>query len=206
MNAEGIDALQPQLLTPYRALSVAVRNEERAFVFWSYVAAHGETAEVRRAAEGLAAKELDHVALLRRHRRLAFHVMRKGARQVQSTAAMELDLAEACDRLSDVAEGGRAARLKVIAADARRIAADPHLLALPPSDKAAGPGQALIEPVDLAEALVDRYLEAAEQAEREELVAKAQSLAEAAIERLTWLRSNALSAKAAASSLHGNSY
>ena len=29
-----------RLMTPYRALAMAVRNEERAFAFWSYLAAY----------------------------------------------------------------------------------------------------------------------------------------------------------------------
>ena len=31
---------QSKLLTPYRALASAVRHEERAFAFWTYVSAH----------------------------------------------------------------------------------------------------------------------------------------------------------------------
>jgi len=190
MDAEGIDALQPQLLTPYRALSVAVRNEERAFVFWSYVAAHADTAEIRRAAEGLAATELEHVALLRRHRRRAYHEMRLKGRDVQSTAAMELALAEAFDRLAKVAKGDMAARLERLAVEARRVASDPDLHTFHPPDEANAPIRPLVEAMDLADALVDRYLEASERVAREEMVAKAQYLAQAAIARLTWLRSN----------------
>jgi rubrerythrin len=202
MDAEGTDALQPQLLTPYRALSVAVRNEERAFVFWSYVAAHGEAADIRRAAEGLAATELEHVALLRRHRRRAFHEMRKGDTEVQSTAAMERRLADACGRMAESTDGERSARLKIIAADARRTAEETQALNFPPPAETAGPGQVLSEPVDLAEALVDRYLEAAEQGKQEAMVAKAQSLAEAANARLTWLRSNLPSAASESSAVN----
>src|SRR5215207_4451728 len=40
---EGAGATAPSLLTAYRALSMAVRNEERAFAFWSYVAAHARS-------------------------------------------------------------------------------------------------------------------------------------------------------------------
>jgi rubrerythrin len=205
MDAEGADAFQPQLLTPYKALSIAVRNEERAFAFWSYVAAHSEAADIRQAAEELAAAELDHAALLRRHRRRAFHEMRKGDREVQPTAAMERRLADACDRLSELTDGERSARLKVIAADARRTADEAQVLMFPPPAGTAGPGQTLVEAVDLAEALVDRYLEAAEQGKEEAMVAKAQSLAEAAIARLAWLRSNAPSETATAIGLHENS-
>ena len=34
--------MDPRVLTAYRSLAMAVRNEERAFAFWTYVAAHAE--------------------------------------------------------------------------------------------------------------------------------------------------------------------
>ena len=37
---EGAATTDPHLVTAYRSLSMAVRNEERAFAFWTYVAAH----------------------------------------------------------------------------------------------------------------------------------------------------------------------
>lgn len=60
-------------ITPYEALAVAVRNEEQAFAFYTYVAAHAEAPAVRAMAERLAAEELGHAALLRRARRTAYH-------------------------------------------------------------------------------------------------------------------------------------
>lgn len=60
-------------LTPYQALSLAVLNEQRAFAFYSYIAAHSADEAVRRHAESLAKEELGHAALLRRRRRAAFH-------------------------------------------------------------------------------------------------------------------------------------
>lgn len=190
MDAEGIDALQPQLLTPYRALSVAVRNEERAFVFWSYVAAHAETAEIRRAAEGLAATELEHVALLRRHRRHAYHEMKSGGWDVWSTAAMERRLAEECDRLANLTQGELATRLRAMAADARRLAEDPQIAGFPLPARIGGASGPLLDLFDFAEALVERYLQTAERCVEEEMVRRAQSLAASAISRLNWLRSN----------------
>src|SRR6516162_9999521 len=62
-----------RLLTPYRALSFAVRNEERAFAFWSYVAAFTADPEIKSAAEAMANEELGHVATLRKERRRAYH-------------------------------------------------------------------------------------------------------------------------------------
>ena len=76
---EGAATAHPRLLSAYRALSMAVRNEERAFAFWSYVAAHAEVPEIRQAAEAMAHEELGHVATLRRERRSAFHAERRQA-------------------------------------------------------------------------------------------------------------------------------
>lgn len=66
------------LLTPYRALSIAVRNEERAFAFWSYVAAEAANPQVRTQAEAMARQELLHAAKLRHERRRAYHAERAG--------------------------------------------------------------------------------------------------------------------------------
>ena len=54
------------MTTPYRALAMAVRNEERAFAFWSYVAAYSEDSEIKKAAEAMAREELGHVSTLRK--------------------------------------------------------------------------------------------------------------------------------------------
>lgn len=61
------------LLTPYRAFAVAVENEERAFSFYAYLAAHAENAQIQAEAEKLGAEELQHAALLRQWRRRAYH-------------------------------------------------------------------------------------------------------------------------------------
>lgn len=62
-----------RLASAYRALSMAVRNEKRAFALWTYVAAQAEDPAVREAAERMAEEELRHAAQLRRARRRAFH-------------------------------------------------------------------------------------------------------------------------------------
>jgi rubrerythrin len=64
------------LLTPYRALSIAVRNEERAFSLYIYLSAHADDARVASEADKLAGEELEHAALLRRWRRAAYHTDR----------------------------------------------------------------------------------------------------------------------------------
>src|SRR6516165_10190985 len=72
-----------RLMTPYRALSIAVRNEERAFAFWSYVAAFAEDSEIKKAAEAVAREELGHISHLRKERRLAYHREHDAARSGQ---------------------------------------------------------------------------------------------------------------------------
>ncbi|MEJ1936656.1 hypothetical protein WDZ92_41220 [Nostoc sp. NIES-2111] len=65
---------------------MAVRNEERAFAFWTYLAAHAGSEDVRQAAEKMASEELTHAAIFRRERRRAFH-REKEAGMVRITAA-----------------------------------------------------------------------------------------------------------------------
>lgn len=67
------DAQHSTLLTPYRAIAIAVTNEERAFALYSYIAANAEETEVARQAESLAREELAHAAALRVRRRQAYH-------------------------------------------------------------------------------------------------------------------------------------
>lgn len=64
------------LLSPYRTLSIAVRHEERAFSFWSYVAAQADHPALGEMAEMFAKQELSHAAKLRHARRRAFHAER----------------------------------------------------------------------------------------------------------------------------------
>lgn len=61
------------LLTSYRALAVAVTNEERAFALYAYLAAHATDPQVAREAEMMAREELVHAAELRVRRRQAYH-------------------------------------------------------------------------------------------------------------------------------------
>ncbi len=73
---EGAGSVAPELLSAYRAFATAVRNEQRAFAFWTYVASRAVSDELRLAAEQMAREELQHMATLRRERRRAFHAQR----------------------------------------------------------------------------------------------------------------------------------
>lgn len=70
------EAKDPDQSTPYKALAFAVHNEERAFRFYSYVAANSKDPDVCYHAEVLAHEELGHAALLRAQRRRAWHAQR----------------------------------------------------------------------------------------------------------------------------------
>ncbi|WP_395019680.1 ferritin family protein [Dongia sp.] len=82
------DAAAAALLTPYKALGIAVRGEELAFSFWTYVASEAANPEVRAQAEAMARQELVHAAKLRHERRRAYHAERQG-RQAEAADALD---------------------------------------------------------------------------------------------------------------------
>lgn len=187
-----------KLLTPYRALASAVRHEERSFAFWTYVAAHADRTDVREAAEQMALEELEHVSLLRRERRKAFHVEGEAARPasvpiaLNALAAFERHLAEAIGQRPEAAAGGEFAA--TIVTDAKRAAA-----MLEGMEAAHGPAPVMpplplgaeADLVAVSEYLVDAYLRLAEISTEAETLSAAQKLAAVAIYRLATLRAAA---------------
>jgi rubrerythrin len=105
------------LLTPYRAFSIAVRNEERAFSLYAYLSAHADDARVAGEADKLAGEELEHAALLRRWRRAAYHKDHGGRKRSRRriTTIEDLD-AHLSAREADIAGCHRAlaARLREV--------------------------------------------------------------------------------------------
>ena len=174
-DAPPEEVTQSRLLTPYRVLASAVRHEERAFAFWTYVAAHAETRDVKEAAERMALEELEHVSILRRERRKAFHAEQQGA--TPASMAIALDALAALERRLDgfidqhpetaagrefadriVGDGRRAAdTLSGIATREARILYLPVLAV----DKQE-------EPIAIAEYLVEAYLRLAETSQNPE--------------------------------------
>ncbi len=180
-----------RLMTPYRALATAVRNEERAFAFWSYLAAYSDDAEIKKAAEAMAHEELGHVATLRKERRRAYHREHdrtegeSGQAATKRVDARRLELRLAA-QLADVErrqEGPAATRARELLDETMRMA-----------DEAGDVGSfaAALEQGDaqsIAEALAEAYLEGAESSDNSDRVELLQHLAERAIARLAWLRS-----------------
>lgn len=194
---EGASAAAPALLTAYGALSMAVRNEERAFAFWTYVAANAPSDEIRHAAERMAREELEHVSLLRRERRRAYHAQRSSAPAqaerrgpAADLAALERELADRLGRAAAKAEPAEAARLLAAAQESREIAEELARQPLPAAEERAAAADVPDAPLALAEFLVDRYLEAAERIRDEAALGHAQGFAGRAIRRLAVLRAD----------------
>jgi rubrerythrin len=85
---EIADAATAARLTPYKALGIAVRGEEQAFSFWTYVASESANADVRAQAEAMARQELVHAAKLRHERRRAYRAERQD-RQPEPADALD---------------------------------------------------------------------------------------------------------------------
>ncbi|MDD1528976.1 rubrerythrin family protein [Bradyrhizobium sp. WBOS7] len=177
-----------QLMTPYRALAIAVRNEERAFAFWSYLAAYSHDPEVKKASEAMAREELGHVATLRKERRRAYH--HEHDRSNAETALPRIDAARLERRLAaqlgemeQRLSGPAALRIRDIRQQTVEMAgAAAGVGSFPASMERKGP-------LEVAEALVDGYLEGAERSSDAADLERLQQLAEHAISRLAWLRS-----------------
>jgi rubrerythrin len=189
------------MLTPYRALAIAVRNEERTFAFYSYVASAASDDRVRTLAEELAKDELDHAALLRRERRKAYreagaatarHALPESVEEFFAlAAAWEGFAARVHQKLADTryaAGDTEGARLF------RRIAAAEAESASEAGRRAAGrawsgaphaPGAPTVrDGIRLLEAAFERYADIAERARNEEIVREAQRRAEGLVQLL----------------------
>ena len=201
------DVVQSRIVTPYRMLSIAVRNEERAFAFWSYVSAHAEDPDIRREAEQMAHEELVHVARLRKLRRLAFHAERRDALVLPATtdefkAAAAASAAGLRDLFRSIAtrlaaEAHPAAQLAAAIAEeqaghARGAAGTGEEAASDAEDEnalaAASPETLLRFGMLRLESAVEGYFAAAEAADDEAVVEIAQGLAQSAVRRLAELR------------------
>lgn len=204
-----------RLVTPYRALSMAARNEQRAFAFWTYISAHAHDPEVQAEAETLARDELNHLRLVRTARRRAYHeAARRDARRGNRLRSMSLAefRGEAAGRETALAA------LHARVAGVLAVAGHPQAgllaeIAEAESESAAalggedGTSADALEPLpedsesalnlalEMLEESAEFYIEAAETLQTEAAVAEAQRLSETAVRRLASLhgRSSATS-------------
>src|SRR6185369_15261290 len=80
-------AIASALLTPYRALALAVEEAQRNFRIFAHIAALAGSEDVRRDAEHLARNELGRAAALRGARRRAYHAERPSGMVTPATLA-----------------------------------------------------------------------------------------------------------------------
>lgn len=185
---EGMGETAPALASAYGAFGMAVRNAQRAFAFWTYVAAHAASDAVREAAEEMASAALARAAGLRRERRRAFHAERAAVAGAPSWTLMglELRLAELLTAAAGkAASPALAARLAARAdeAEARAAALDGTPLNVPPLLKTMRP-EAVAHCRPTAELLLDGYLDLAETLPTQNARAAAQGYAEELLDAL----------------------
>jgi rubrerythrin len=202
------EAARSASLTPYNALAIAVRNEERAFALYSYIAAHAANDALRLLAEDLAKEELDHAGLLRRERRKAWRQEGGGpaARQRETrpetrpeTLAELLAQSAAAEAAAGQAHRELTARLRtagqeLLAALFQEAAEDEEALAREIAlGSAPAPGKRVTalsvrDGLRLLEHAFDRYTDVVETTHDEQVMLTAQHLAERALSRLTYVR------------------
>lgn len=195
---EGLATVSPQLLTRYRVLSTAVRNEERAFALWTYMAAHAPNDRVRQAAETMARQRLADAARRRSERRVAYRAERSGGRAGQEAIAGPLGpgddplIAAELMLLDMIGKMERGTEDRLRQAEFAGLA-HLHIQKLRLHPLATGTGVDMLLPahadaVSVAEFLAQSYLEAADAFSDEEQLGLAQELAQSAVRRLAWLR------------------
>lgn len=192
--AEELSALKNSLLsTAYSAWALAVRHRERAFIFWTYVAARAETGIVRATAESMAREALRDGNLLRRERRLAWRAERREALAGDAPAATELSSAALFESLllkdifrwSQEAPAPQRRRLLSLIGDDSQ-APSPEADALPHTEAIEEIQRRALR---YAEHLSSIYLDEADKAVDQFRLELAQQLAARSIARLADLRS-----------------
>ncbi len=206
---------EARVMTPYQALALAVRNEQAAFAFYTYLAAIAADEPTEDRALALAREELEHIAELRQWRRRAYHAQRRVYRHVprdaRSLRAVAYGLeagSHELDGLAAAALGGAAyaeearAMQGLALADAERVRQYADAAAeMPATDvveqaRAAGRlVQGALSPIDAlrlalrnAEEVLDLYMAAADHSVQECVLNEAQRLSEAAVARLLRVR------------------
>ncbi len=193
------------VLTPYRALAIAVRNGDFAFAFYSYVAAYAKAEEVRQLAEHFAEDELAHAGVLRLERRNAWRAQSAPlAPPEPQPETLEALLAEAVstERAAAVAHRDLARRLRMTeateAAGLFDAAAEDEeslariLTARLPTEAAPAKrtpdASSIRDGLKLLELAFERYMQIVERATVEAVLLQAQTLGERALRRLIHVR------------------
>ena len=216
------------LLTPYTALSLAVRTEERAFAFWSYIAANAGTEPVRRLAESMAHQELLHAAKFRATRRKAYRAEVTKRRAAEPPAQpLSLDalhsetarmtgeiigiLSVAVTRLDQLADRESAALLREIAAaiptsaGATASVGDAAKSQTAEQLKRAGPATVLFEIEGILERRAERYIALLDRSPDAQVTAELKRLADESLHPVQRVSARLAALEPALNSLAGSS-
>ena len=196
--AEELSDVRDSLLsTAYGAWALAVRHRERAFIFWTYIAAVAESPAVREAAENMAREALRDGNLLRRERRLAWRVERNKLQGSDSPDSSEISSAALLESLllRDIFRWSQDAPPSLRDDLLSLIGSNPSAPLFPDND-IASPSSGTLEEVKRralrrAEQLSSIYLDEADSAVDQPRLELAQELAARSIARLADLRAMA---------------
>lgn len=196
--AEELSDVRNSLLsTAYGAWALAVRHRERAFIFWTYIAALAESPAVREAAENMAREALRDGNLLRRERRLAWRVERSKLQGSDSSDSSEISSAALLESLllRDIFRWSQDAPPSLRDDLLSLIGSNPSAPIFPDNDMAS-PSSGTLEEVKRralrrAEQLSSIYLDEADSAVDQPRLELAQELAARSIARLADLRAMA---------------
>lgn len=184
---DGIGTAPAEIEDAYHVYRMAVRNRDRAFAFWSYVAARASAPAAIQAAERLARQELERAKELRRKRRQAYHAqMFRRRRLRRPLAEVEAEVGRRLDAMARTARGGRARSLQLLADAAAAVANDLQRTPLAGRAEIDVPETASV--VALADLLLGCYLDLGRSAGSESARSRAHALAEGAAHRLRLLR------------------
>ena len=187
---EGAATVAPELMSAYRAFSTAVRNEERAFDFWTYVSAHAKSDAIKEAAERMAREELGHISTLRKERRKAFHTERAGSPDTKVTLnSLEGELHRQIGAMAaTISPNGTMAlrdHLRQTRERAESVALQPFNIGPPYTVDS----MKIIEALPLSEYLLDWYLDIGDRAKNEQDAGRARLFAAQLVACLRTLRS-----------------
>jgi rubrerythrin len=184
--------------SPYACLADAVRNEQRAFSFFSYMAAEAEDPQIAAIAEDLARQELQHAAMLRQARRRAWRRERRVTGPWPKPAeitGLEHLLRAAADGEADLgpylmAAGARDAALKALQSEtnARLRVLGVAVEQAEPAEFFGTDREVIDATLRRAEAAFDFYDAVASTASDESVMLRAQDLTTLALDRLKKLR------------------
>lgn len=205
-------------MSPWQALAMAVRNEERAFAFYTQIAAKTSDGAVRTYAEAMAREELEHVAWLRLERRRAWRgeydatlaalpsagppEAADAAALIAYVVAVELETAGRLRAKADHAREARAPGVTDLFQDlAEEAEARARTLgstgAVPEVHAAPGPARDLLRDEEQRAArLYDGYMRLIETARDEDLLRAAQEETAVILARLARLRDERARTKA----------